>query len=360
MTQSSPKAVPRGFGDLLRRSSRPATLILSVIALANVAVLAWSFGDVPIGEKIVEPLYLLFAGLLAFVPFLTNVLRLVLWGRFLKVDIGFLACLRIVTGAVAASSLGPLVKSGAPFRFLFLVDEGVSTDRALSIISFQWVEDLVVLVTLSVLSIGYTGFMLIEFLQSEPNLLLRLDQILQSVGNAMLWTSMVVLALSVLVVSGLIGKRVRDWIGRIWQRSRSYLGRVGHDWAKVARHGKQVAASNIALALVQWISRFSVAGLVVAAFGTHWQPALYWLLQYMVQNISSLVLTPGGAGGSEAGFLLLFAPFVSPDNLLPAMSSWRLIFFFLPLAGATIVWFLLNSHRKIRPKDPSGIPENEG
>jgi hypothetical protein len=115
---------------------------------------------------------------------------------------------------------------------------------------------------------------------------------------------------------------------------RSFTAHIISDWLGVMRRGKGVALANLALAALQWLVRFSIAGLVLAAFGEAWHPALYWLLQYLVQSISSVVPTPGGVGGAEAGFLLLFAPFVSGGSLVPAMSAWRLLFFYLPLEHA--------------------------
>ena len=53
-------------------------------------------------------------------------------------------------------------------------------------------------------------------------------------------------------------------------------------------------------------------------------PLLYWALQWLTFTFSTMVPTPGGVGGSEAAFLLLYAPFISPDTLGPVMVIWRL------------------------------------
>ena len=39
-------------------------------------------------------------------------------------------------------------------------------------------------------------------------------------------------------------------------------------------------------------------------------PLLYWALQWLTFTFSTMVPTPGGVGGSEAAFLLLYAPFI--------------------------------------------------
>jgi uncharacterized protein (TIRG00374 family) len=123
------------------------------------------------------------------------------------------------------------------------------------------------------------------------------------------------------------------------------------------KRGKGIALINLALSLLQWLVRFSIAGLVLAAFGVEWQPALFWLLQWLVQTISSIIPTPGGAGGAEAGFLLLFQPFVDKGVLFPAMSTWRLMFFYMPLIGSALIFFLL--HRRSRAMRRRSLDEGQ-
>ena len=158
----------------------------------------------------------------------------------------------------------------------------------------------------------------------------------------------VLAVLSLLIAGGVLGHRVRDFAVRIWRWVRDHVTHIVSDWSAVAQRGKSIAFLNLSLAWVQYIVRFSIAGLVLAAFGVEWHPAIYWLLQYLVQSISSIVPTPGGVGGAEAAFLLLYAPFVDMGTLVPAMSTWRLMFFYLPLAGAALIFFLMT--RKLRRK----------
>jgi uncharacterized membrane protein YbhN (UPF0104 family) len=154
--------------------------------------------------------------------------------------------------------------------------------------------------------------------------------------------------LSAALAAGWLGARLRGRAARLLARVHSFAGHVVRDWLGVLRRGKGVALVSLMLSIAQWLARFSMAGIVLAAFGQAWHPALYWLLQYLVQSVSSVVPTPGGAGGAEAAFLLLYAPFVASGVLVAAMSAWRLIFFYLPLASAALVFFLL--HRAARQR----------
>ena len=339
------RAVPPGDAPLQtlpRRTLTIALWVLPLVALGNVGLLVWSLGGVDLSDRIVEPHLIALAMALIFVPMLTNSLRLVLWSRFFGLDLGFRRALKVTTGTMVANSVTPSATGGMPIKLAFLLGAGVETRRALALISFQTAEDALVLFSLVGLTIGVSGFALFEFLGSDPELVAKFDMTVRSISMGVVWVLVGLAALSLVIAAGWLGGRVRGWAANASRAVRRWIAGVMGDWGEALRRGKWIAAVNVLLALAQWCVRFSIAGLVLAAFGVDWRPALFWLLQYLVQSISSIVPTPGGAGGAEAGFLLLFAPFVDADLLVPAMSTWRLIFFFLPLTGAALIFFLLN------------------
>lgn len=344
--------------SLPRRTLTIALWVLPLVALANVAVLVWSLGGVDLSDRIVAPHLLVLAMALIFVPMMTNSLRLALWSRFFGLDLGFRRALKVTTGTMVANSVTPSATGSMPIKLAFLIGAGVETRRALALISFQTLEDALVLFSLVGLTLGVSGFALLDFLNSDPELLARFDNSLRSISMVAVWSFVSLVLLSLVIAGGLLGGRVRGWAANASRAVRRWVSGVLGDWAEAARRGKWIAAVNVTLALLQWCVRFSIAGLVLAAFGVEWRPALYWLLQYIVQSISAIVPTPGGAGGAEAGFLLLFAPFVDADALVPAMSTWRLIFFFLPLTGAALIFFHLNRKPSGRSGAPgSGMPQ---
>jgi glycosyltransferase 2 family protein len=132
---------------------------------------------------------------------------------------------------------------------------------------------------------------------------------------------------------------------------RKYGNALLADWREMMRTGKSVALITTTLAAVQWIARFSIATLVIGAAGATMQPALHWFLQWAVQTLGSVVPTPGGAGGAEAAFLIFFAPFLGENELVPAMTIWRLVFFYLPLTAAAVLFFILGTRREEEAKN---------
>lgn len=331
---------------LPRRTLTIALSVLPLVALANIGVLLWSLGGIDLAGRIAAPGLLMLAALLALVPMIANSLRLALWSRFLGLGLGPRGAFKVITGAMIANSVTPSAAGGAPIKLLFLISEGVSPHRAATVISFQTAEDALVIFSLVAVSVTFSGFQLFDFLAAQPGLLLQLEANMALAGWIVLGMISALMVLGGALLSGMLGKGLQRRAAGAVRRLRSFTAHIISDWQRVMRRGKGVALANLALAAVQWLVRFSIAGLVLAAFGEAWHPALYWLLQYLVQSISSVVPTPGGVGGAEAGFLLLFAPFVSGGSLVPAMSAWRLLFFYLPLAGAAPAFFVL--HRASR------------
>lgn len=334
-------ALGQHLAKLPRKTLAIALSVLPIVALINIAVLVWSLGGLDLSERLVAPDLLVLAASLVFVPMLANSLRLMMWGRFLGLGLGFGGALRVITGTMVANSITPSAAGGMPIKLLLLLGEGIATRRGVSLVSFQAAEDALVLFSLVGLSIAVSGFAMFDFLVADTTYFASLEQGLRTASVVALGVAGAVAVIGGMLATGMLGPRPRGWVTRRLRRVKASAAVVLSDWAALARRGKRIALFNLCLALLQWSVRFSIAGLVLAAFGIAWQPALFWLLQYLVQTISSTVPTPGGVGGAEAGFLLLFAPFVGRAVLLPAMSTWRLLFFYLPLAGAAVIFFFL-------------------
>ncbi|MFU7527982.1 lysylphosphatidylglycerol synthase transmembrane domain-containing protein [Qipengyuania sp. ASV99] len=343
--------------NVSRRSLTLALSVLPIVALINVGVLVWSLGGIDLSQRISRPELLGLAAALVFVPMLSNSLRLAIWARFLGVDLGFARALKVITGMMVANSVTPSATGGMPIKVLFLMGEGVPVRRALTLVSFQTAEDALVLFSLVGLCAGLSGFALFEFLGSDPVLWGRFSAGIRTTVLIAAMAAAGLVLIVAMVAGGVFGRRARNFAFRMVDTGREYVSHIVLDWGAALRHGKGAALINITLAGVQWLVRFSIAGLVLAAFGIDWQPVLFWLLQYLVQSISSIVPTPGGAGGAEAGFLFLFAPFVPVDVLVPAMSAWRLMFFYLPLTGAACLFFLLTRKIRIKLAAPAAPPQ---
>lgn len=360
MISSEGGAAPEGPLRISRRNWVLALSILPVLALINIGVLVFSLDGLSLADRIVKPHFLYLALGLVFVPLAVNSLRLLLWSRFLGADLRPVQAVRIVTGTMVANAVTPSATGGAPIRWLMIISEGIDGQRALTLLSFQIIEDMLILMSLLAAAAGLTGYIAFEALAGNPELLQRIGLSAQSLLSGGLIGIATAAAVLVAAAHGWFGASIRRWMGKIGHRIRHVASSTARDWRAMLSHGKWLVLANLALAILQWIARFSIAALVLTAFGAKWQPVLYWLLQYLVQVISSVVPTPGGAGGAEAAFLLLFAPFLPDDILWTAMTTWRLMFFYLPLAVAAVMFFLLNRLRVDRDENLTAVQSLNG
>ena len=124
--------------------------------------------------------------------------------------------------------------------------------------------------------------------------------------------------------------RLRRALTQPWADARSVL-------RDVASRGRGWLAIGLALTALQWGLRYSVAWAVLAAFEIRVPPLLSWALQWLTQTLAGLVPTPGGAGGAEGAFAVLYAAWVPIASLGLAVAAWRLALYYVPLLVASLL-----------------------
>ena len=76
----------------------------------------------------------------------------------------------------------------------------------------------------------------------------------------------------------------------------------------------------------------------------HVDPVLFFLLQWVVFTAMSVVPTPGGSGGAEAVFVLVYSALL-PDAVIGiATAGWRFLTFYVQLALGSILFTGMNLH----------------
>jgi len=333
---------------LSRRAIRVALWALPLAAIANIAFFLWSLDGRPLSSIAERPWLLALAVGLSVVPWFTNVARLAIWCRFLGVELSVGQMTRIVLGTVIANSITPTATGSTLIKWGFLVNEGVSADRAGTLISAQVAEDTIAMFAL----LGFALFYAFGF--EIPATLRQFDWIgaRATTAQALLFVVALVLVIGMIFAAarrGWLGTRIAGWTEALARRTGEFLHNIGKDWRLILRHGKSVVATSMALGVLQWGARYSVATAVIGFAGAQMLPLLYWALQWLTFTFSTLVPTPGGIGGTEAAFLLLYAPFVSPDKLGAVMVIWRVVLFYVPTALAAVIFLGLRGRVGARP-----------
>jgi uncharacterized protein (TIRG00374 family) len=120
----------------------------------------------------------------------------------------------------------------------------------------------------------------------------------------------------------------------------------------IIRDGKSILALTMLLTSIQWICRYSVVTLVLMGLGIAAQPVLFMALQVIVFALMTFVPTPGGAGGAEAMFSLLYRPLL-PDGAIGVVTTcWRFLTFYFLLLLASLLFLLFKMHQGVAGLEP--------
>lgn len=298
---------------------RALKILLPLGIAVHLGVTLWRT-DVDSVASVLEiaPGGLVLAVALAFVPWLTNGLRLWNWLRWEGERRPFRDCVRIVVASEVGAAVTPTSIGSASVKTAMLTARGIPLPRALSFTGVGSLEDslffLVAVPPLFVLSGA-----------GDDGLLGRVIGLVAPAFDTP-HRGLLVGAAGVLVVLTLSRTR----------RGRSVLGLIGNatrEWRTLlvrACTAHPVAwSTNLLLAALQWGARYSVLTALLYGIGLEIDPVRAFVLQWMCFTIMALVPTPGAMGGAELVFLALFAGIVPGDVLALVTSVWRLLTFYL-------------------------------
>lgn len=286
--------------------------------------------------------YLALAVALTLIPWLTNSLRLLIWGRFLGQRLSFRDTFQITLAVDLGSAISPTVVGGHFFKWGMLVQRGMSAGAAASLTTFPMIEDAVFFALAIPLALAYTASWDLPVFRSLAD---RVESdAVQVIGAAALIALLTWAAVRAVLLGGL-GKRTRQksvhFLARVRRRTRNSWRDAREVFRLIAHGGKWRFALSLSLTAVQWGSRYSVITALVAFLGAPVQPVLFWILQWVVFSLMTLVPTPGAAGGAEAAFYFIYSPFLPREVIGLATSGWRFLTFYMNLGLAAIVFFAL-------------------
>jgi uncharacterized protein (TIRG00374 family) len=236
--------------------------------------------------------------------------------------------------------------SGAEvMRWGIFVQKGVPRGRAVSIVTLCWLQD----------SLFFAAAVPLAVVLSHAWEL----PVLRMVGREARGKLLVIaLAAAVLllalrlgaraVLRGALGRRARRHALRLAVRLRRRLERIREDVRAVRRlvvgQGKSVFLLTQAITALQWSCRYSVVTALVyfLAPQAHVDPVLFFLLQWVVFTAMSVVPTPGGSGGAEAVFVLVYSALLPASVIGIATSGWRFLTFYVQLALGAVLFTGLN------------------
>ncbi|RDW99566.1 lysylphosphatidylglycerol synthase transmembrane domain-containing protein [Listeria kieliensis] len=128
-------------------------------------------------------------------------------------------------------------------------------------------------------------------------------------------------------------------------------GRISRDW-------KLIVSASFYTTLQLWvyfaIPYFIMLGLGVTTMG------LYMVITFhaFIMMFATVMPTPGGSGGAEYTFTLLFAPFLGSAKLLAALILWRIVTYYSCIVFGAIALMIQDKSLEAKKKTTS-IPFEE-
>jgi uncharacterized protein (TIRG00374 family) len=333
----------RGRGKL-DRLFRTSMVLVPFGVLGNLALSWFGTGRGVWGEMAGRPMgWLVLAVAIALVPWLTNALRILVWSRFLKHPLGWRDAMRIVIGAEISASVIPTSTGSEVIRLGMLLQCGLTTGEAASIVTLGYLEDLVFfLVALPVCLFWSSAYRL-------PALRALADRARFDAPETLGILVAALLALWLawhLAAAGRLGYGPRRRVLRFTARTRHRMRRTWGDFAEIYRrvvsHGKLRFALTLSVTAVQWACRYSVATVFVCFLGYRVDPLLFFLLQWVIFTVMLFVPTPGASGGAEAAFLLVYSAVLPTRVIALVTAGWRFLTFYLPLGLGSLVFAGMN------------------
>ncbi|GAK31436.1 putative membrane protein [Weissella oryzae SG25] len=254
--------------------------------------------------------------------------------------LSWLQAIRVPLVEQFGNGITPFSTGGQPMQLIALTQAGVDAGRASSILLMKFVvyQGMIVVNFILALIVGYqyvqdklhawSIFILFGFL---VHLFVILTLLLVMYWPA--FTRSILLGI-LLPVKWINKKTYLRWkqvlaekIDNFHEESR----RISRDWLALT---KTIGLTFLQLFFYNLIPYFILLGLGA----TQAHIILVTALNIIIVMIISLFPIPGGAGGAEIGFGLLFSPFLSPAVLILAMMIWRLITYYFGMFAGIIAF----------------------
>lgn len=304
-----------------------------------------------------DPIWLGVAVALAFVPWIGDTVRLRIWSTALGYPLAAGRALRVVVGTEVGSALTPTAVGGLPVKVALLAREGVPAPVGMSLAGVKAVEDAIFFAVFLPLALAWMGpgpLAHVREIVSEIVAPLRESPGGTPSAVVILW----LLGLGILIVllglgvarllrdpratgSRLRLPRIRTF--RVTARLRA-SGWRGHLMTSL-QLGRKIAGRRLAMSFgwtaIQWSCRYSALTALAMGLGLSVDPVLFWFLQWFLFTAMTLIPTPGGSGGAEVAFALVYGPLLPSATVGWLVVGWRLVTFHLLLAAGALTFFLL-------------------
>ncbi len=238
---------------------------------------------------------------------------------FLGHEFTYWDSIRISLMTELGAAVSPTAIGGEPIKAGMLYQRGVSFGESASLTSIAAVEDL---------TFYLLGIPVAVFLSSAwrvPAIERFIENSLSGSSGTLYWiigiVAILILATIIVIKTDLL-KGLREKLIEFWDDFK-------HLYESMLKNGKGRFAVNVMVNIIHWGARYSVVSALVLSLGYEADIVKFFVLQWIVFTLMSLIPSPGATGGAEAVFLLIFGPLLPDSAIGTILIGWRFIDFYL-------------------------------
>ncbi|MDF7626326.1 lysylphosphatidylglycerol synthase transmembrane domain-containing protein [Lactobacillaceae bacterium L1_55_11] len=243
------------------------------------------------------------------------------------------------------TGLTPFASGGQPAQLYALAHSKMDGGRAMSIILMKFLVYQVVVVVFFL--VGYVAADNFIYQQVDPTFanfipfaILIHAVVIIGIALVMFWPSFTLKLVD--LTERLIGKFLEpERYQRLVDNLKEKIENFHFESRRVISNWRDLLGSTFFTTL-QLIVFYMIPYFVIRAFGyADVNPWLIVTMNIMIVMVISLFPIPGGVGGAELSFQLLFTPFVkNPATLILVILIWRLITYYFGLFAGIIAYIL--------------------
>ena len=324
-------------------------LILIPVGMALNLAISFIFTDTSYFLKIqyFSVGYFSIAVLLSLIPWFTRAFRLLNWMHFLRQPFGFLESMRVIITCELGAAISPTALGGGPVKAGYLINKGLPVGEAASVMSLTSVEDL------TFFAIGVPIAFALTPAIHIPVIGRNLDQIFIKAG----WILGIILGLVILVFIADYFYGHLNFFRKMKRKLAEYWEDFKGLYQFIARKGKLRFVVNVILAGIQWTAYYMVVVALIHSLGIQVDPVKYFILQWVVFTLMTLIPTPGATGGAETSFLIIYSGIIPHKIIGLIMIGWRFLTFYFLNTFAILLLSIGGFVRKLGTKS-ANLSEN--
>lgn len=226
------------------------------------------------------------------------------------------------------AAISPTALGGEPVKTGMLYERGVSFGESVSLTTIASVEDLTFYLVGLPVAIWVSGIWKIARLRRFIKRTILGSQNVFIIAGAVI---LVIVVVGVILWKTGVFTKLHHKVRKFWRDFK-------HLYFSMVKRGKARFALNVLLAGLQWSARYSVVSALVLSLGYSVEPVRFFILQWVVFSLMSVIPTPGATGGAEGIFLILFRTILPSRTIGTVMIGWRFIdYYFMSILALLIL-----------------------